>query len=88
MPPVRSVSVSNGSWVADGRISIDDLADELAVGIPEGPYSTLGGLVLDLAGRIPAAGDSVEIAGLRFTVSRMDRLRVDRVRIDADPPIS
>ncbi|NQV08205.1 HlyC/CorC family transporter [bacterium] len=82
------VAMPNGTWMADGRISIDDLADALGTEIREGPYSTLAGLVLDLAGKIPASGDVVTLDEHRLTVTQMDRHRVDQVRIEADPPIS
>jgi putative hemolysin len=76
------VVVHPGEWLADGRVPVEELADAIGAELPAGPYSTLAGLVLDIAGRIPFEGDSVEAAGHRFTVMRMDRRRIDRVRIE------
>ena len=49
---------------------------------PEGrEASTVAGLVSELMGRIPAAGEVVEDAGLRFEVLESSSRRVERLRI-------
>jgi putative hemolysin len=76
------VPVRPGEWLADGRVPVDELAQQLGVELPNGPYATLGGMVLDVAGRIPDEGDAVVVSGFRFVVTNMDRRRIDRVRIE------
>jgi putative hemolysin len=77
------VVVGEEQWMADGRLTVDELSDALGRPLPDGPYSTVAGLVLGLAGRIPEKGAAVEHDGLRYTVVRMDRHRIDRVRIES-----
>ncbi len=48
---------------------------------PDGPYETVAGLVADLLGRIPVAGDRAELPGWHLTVRRVDRYRAASVRI-------
>jgi putative hemolysin len=43
--------------------------------------TTIGGLVSELAGRIPAAGEVFEDNGLRFEVLDSTERRVERVRV-------
>jgi CBS domain containing-hemolysin-like protein len=76
------VQVGPGRWMADGRLPIDDLDDALDHRFPAGPYSTIGGLFLATAGRIPADGHQLTIDNYRLVVMRMDRNRIDRIRID------
>ena len=76
------VSIGEHRWLADGRIPVDELAEGVHAPFPEGPYTTVAGLILSLAGRIPDEGDVVEVDGFRFAVTRMDRNRVDRVQIE------
>lgn len=76
------VSTGTDRWLADGRIPVDDLSAAAGVTFPDGPYTTIAGLVLDLAARIPDEGDAVETTGFRLVVTRMDRNRVDRVQIE------
>ena len=72
-------------WLADGRVPLEDLAEAVGTKLPEGPYSTAGGLLLALAGRIPEEGDQIRLNGLLFTVLQMDRNRIDRIQIQREP---
>jgi putative hemolysin len=69
-------------WIADGRLDIDDLEDEIAENLTDGPYSTVGGFIMALFGKVPAEGDRITENGFRYTVVVMDRQRVDRVRVE------
>jgi magnesium and cobalt transporter len=76
-----ALPVGEGEWLVDGRISVEDLSEQLHTEFPTGEYTTFAGLVLDLAGRIPQTGDSVHIDGFVAEVVAMDRNRVDRIRL-------
>ncbi|MFF2848129.1 hemolysin family protein [Streptomyces sp. NPDC058001] len=54
-------------YSADGSARMDQLA-RVGLRVPDGPYETLAGLVATELGRIPAAGDRVEVAGWRLDV--------------------
>ena len=78
----ETVSIDNRTWLADGRIPVEDVAEIISVELPEGPYATIGGLFMFLSGDIPDDGATAELDGVRFTVERMDKLRIDRIRIE------
>jgi putative hemolysin len=73
----------DGSWLVDGIMPLVEVKDLLhAPAIPEpAGVTTVAGLVMVELGRIPAAGDSVEIAGSRFEVVDMDGARIDKILI-------
>jgi len=77
-----TVAIDRDTWISDGRVPVEELAEELGAEFPEGPYATAGGLFLSIAGDIPAEGDSIEVGGYRLTVVEMDRRRIDRLRIE------
>ncbi len=82
-PSVPSiVKIGPDRWMADGRLPTDDLADTLEHAFPEGPYSTVGGMFLALAGHIPSDGHQLTVDGYLMLVMRMDRNRIDRIRIE------
>jgi CBS domain containing-hemolysin-like protein len=70
------------TWVADGRLDIDDLEEAVDYNLTDGPYSTVGGYIMALYGKVPDEGEQVEVDGFRYTVLSMDRQRVDRVRVE------
>ena len=75
-----------GAWVVPGSFPVDQLADLFGEAIEPGDgyeATTLGGLVSEIEGRIPLAGEVVvlEPAGLRMEViASTDRL-VERLRV-------
>jgi putative hemolysin len=72
----------DGSLVLPGRFPVHDLVDVGVEGVPEGPYATVAGLVLDRLGRVPEGpGDRVEVAGRRLEVLAVDGRAITEVRI-------
>ncbi|MCW2606777.1 MAG: hypothetical protein JWO60_1470 [Frankiales bacterium] len=69
--------------VLSGLLRDDQVAEACAFAVPEGPYDTLGGLVMHELGRIPRRGDVVEVDGWTLTVLELDGRRVDRVQLTA-----
>lgn len=69
-------------YSADGSVRIDRLA-RVGLRAPEGPYETLAGLIAAELGRIPAEGDTVEVAGWRLDVGDASGRRAARVLMHA-----
>ena len=64
------VHEADGTIVLPGRFPIHDLVD-IGVELPGGDYATVAGLVLELLGRIPVAGDEATIDGWCLHVRAM-----------------
>ncbi|WP_152990224.1 hemolysin family protein [Sphaerimonospora mesophila] len=77
----ESVRLIAGDMEIEGLVHLGDFADQTGARLPEGPYETLGGYVMAALGHIPERGDSVEVVGLKLTVTEMDGRRVARVRV-------
>ncbi|MET7479850.1 hemolysin family protein [Streptomyces sp. NPDC005648] len=69
-------------YSADGSARVDQLA-RVGLRAPEGPYETLAGLVATELGRIPAEGDTVDVAGWRLDVVDASGRRAARVLMHA-----
>ncbi|MDF1595813.1 MAG: hemolysin family protein [Acidimicrobiia bacterium] len=78
----EAVPIGHRTWMVDGRMPVEDLAAAIAEELPEGPYATVSGLFLFLSGDIPEEGSIVEHDGTQFVVDRMDKLRIDRIRVE------
>lgn len=75
------VREADGTIVLPGRFPIHDLPD-IGVDLPEGDYTTVAGLVLELLGRIPTPGDvAVTVDGHELTVEEMRGRKITRIRI-------
>ncbi|MGI8939673.1 MAG: hemolysin family protein [Iamia sp.] len=75
----------DGARVLPGRFPWHDLPD-IDVTLPDGPYSTVAGLVLHQLGRIPdQPGDVVVVDGWHLEVLAVDGLAISEVRLRPDP---
>jgi len=78
---------ADGSWHLPGVLRPDELTETTGLRVPDdGPYETLGGLLMARLGRIPAEGDAIEVDGVLLQVERMDGRRVERLRVVALDP--
>jgi CBS domain containing-hemolysin-like protein len=74
-------------WVT-GRITLDELSETLGVDIESEEVGTVGGLIMERLGRVPRAGEQLEIAGFRVVVEQVRRRQVLRVyfeRLETKP---
>jgi putative hemolysin len=80
--------IDDRSLKVDPKIDLDDLHDILGVELPlDDGSETLAGLVYEAAGKVPADGDEVEIAGLKVRVIRVEDQRILEVLITAAEPL-
>ena len=79
---------ASGDWIVPGWMRPDELAARAGIHVPDdGPYETLGGLVMTKLGRIPRLGDTVDVARVELVVEAMEGRRVTRLRVrSADAP--
>lgn len=70
------ILVDHAHWRVPGELRLHEVEREIGVEIPEGPYDTIAGFVMDQLGRIPEVGDQVVSAGLELHVVAMDERRV------------
>ena len=62
-------------------VDIEKIEDHFFIELPEGPYESVGGLVIHLLGRLAVTGDSVEIAGFRFEVQSANARQIEMIRV-------
>jgi len=79
------VKESDTSYIFNGNTDLDLLEKLLGVRPDEKEATTVAGLVSELAGHIPKAGEVFEENGLRFEVLESTERRVDRVRVSLQP---
>ncbi len=65
----------------DGLTNLDDFDEEFGIELPDGPYETVAGFMINRLGRLPRVSDSVPFSACELTVVRMDGRRIDRVLV-------
>lgn len=79
----RSIESQNDQryWVS-GRLTLEDLSEAIGHDFTRDDVTTVGGLALELCGRVPRAGEELFIDGFRFIVERVVRRKVERVFVE------
>ena len=78
--------VDERTWRVAAKMSIGDFNAVTGLPISDEHFDTVGGWVLDLFGRVPHRGESVEADGIRVTVETMHRNRILQVLVRLPAP--
>ena len=78
--------VDERTWRVAAKMAIGDFNAVTRLAIPDEHFDTVGGWVLDLFGRVPHRGESIEADGVRVTVETMHRNRILQVLVRLPAP--
>jgi putative hemolysin len=73
-------------WVS-GRLTLDDLSEAMSHDFRRDDVSTVGGLVLELLGRVPRAGETLAVGPFKVIVERVVRRKIERVYFERVTPL-
>lgn len=73
--------VDEHTILVNARIDIEEVESYFSVELPEGPYESVGGLMIHRLGHVPRNGTVVEEGGLEFKVLSADNRRITSIRI-------
>jgi CBS domain containing-hemolysin-like protein len=71
-----------GEVLVPGSTNIDELNERYGLDVSSDDYTTIGGWVFGMLGRLPVVGDRVTGGGAVFTVRAMDSRRIDSLSVD------
>ena len=77
-PPVEKLGEDEVSVSA--RLAVDELNEVLRAELPEGDWDTVGGLLINMLGRVPVQGESVDVDGVHLVAERVQGNRIARIR--------
>ncbi|MFN7389080.1 hemolysin family protein [Brevundimonas sp.] len=70
----------DGTWLVDGQMDLDELADELGEDFGENEgFHTIAGLVLHQLSRVPQEGEVLQLGRFEVEVIDMDDRRIDKL---------
>lgn len=75
----------NGELLCEARVGLHQLEAYFPGELPTDDYDSLGGLVLELAGRVPAQGEAFAWRGMTLTVEAVTGPRLEKIRVHLPP---
>jgi CBS domain containing-hemolysin-like protein len=77
--------IDDGIVEVHGWAEIEKIEDYFDKEMPDGPFESVGGLVIHILGRLALTGDRVEAAGLQFEVISASTRKIKKIRVTRLP---
>ena len=77
------ITREDGSYLIEGSAAYEDIIELLGLEnqLDKDAHETISGLILEHLGRIPQAGEFIDILDYRFEIVDMDGLRIDKLLV-------
>jgi len=73
--------ITENEFYLNTRMELDDFAEKFAVAIDEDDVSTVGGLIIKYADRIPKVGEEIQYKNFLFTIIEATRRKINKVKV-------
>lgn len=80
--------VSDLEYLIDGSTNLDDINDRIGLELSSDEYESIGGLIMEKLGRIPAEGEIINFDNIVLTVKKMDHARIEKVCLKLKQPVT
>lgn len=84
-PPTEGAPSGGDMFESDGATPIDEIEERFDATFPAGNAVTVGGLIAELAGRIPRPGERFAIGGLEVDIVAASPAKIERLLIRPAP---
>jgi putative hemolysin len=71
----------------DGGMRVEEVNQEMGLGLPEGDYETVAGFVLHLLGRIPKQGEQLKYRDFKLVITKMSGVKIEEVLVTKEKVI-
>ncbi|MCP4995352.1 MAG: HlyC/CorC family transporter, partial [Gammaproteobacteria bacterium] len=77
--------IEDGNYLLDGSMQLDDFDQKFGTQLQREGVETVGGLVLNTIGELPAEGDVVVIERFKYTISKISKNRIAQLQLESMP---
>jgi putative hemolysin len=78
--------ISENDYIVNTRMEIDDFCEYFNITVDEDDISTVGGLIIKYADRIPKKGEEIKYKDITFIVLEGTRRKISKVKVTIPPP--
>jgi putative hemolysin len=82
----ETTRLTGGELEVDGLLNLDDFEDETGLVLPDGPYETVAGYIVQQLGHVPTIGETATFDSHTLTVVELDGRRIARVKVKITGP--
>lgn len=74
-------SMTDGSYLVDGKLLVEDLQEKLNTNYEQGDYDTVGGLIYHLVGSVPRVAQKIKWHDIEFEIDKIEGQRIVSVKV-------
>ncbi len=82
------VVTGDSTFQLDGGFRVEEANEELQLNLPGGDYETVAGFILSHLGRIPKQGEHFKYQNLKFVVTEMRGMKIEKVMVTRETSIT
>ena len=72
----------------DGGFRVEEANEELKLNLPSGDYETVAGFILSHLGRIPKQGEHFKYQNLKFVITEMRGMKIEKVMVTREESVA
>ncbi|MDD5935654.1 MAG: hemolysin family protein [Clostridiales bacterium] len=77
--------IGDHEYIADGSAKLDEINEYMNLRLESEDYDSIAGHIIHLLDHLPEEGEQIKENNVTFTVSKVDKNRIDKVHILIDP---
>ena len=81
------IVTGDSTFQLDGGFRVDEANEELGLNLPGGEYETVAGFILSHLGRIPKRGEQFKYQNMKFVVTEMRGMKIEKVMLTKEKGI-
>ena len=82
------IVTGDSTFQLDGGFRIGEANEELKLNLPGGDYETIAGFILSHLGRIPKQGEQFKYQDLKFVVTEMRGMKIEKVMVTRERSVA
>jgi putative hemolysin len=81
------IVTGDSTFQLDGGFRVEEANEELKLNLPSGDYETVAGFILSHLGRIPKQGEHFKYQNLKFVITEMRGMKIERVMVTRETSV-
>jgi len=82
------IVTGDSTFQLDGGFRVEEANEELKLNLPSGDYETVAGFIFSHLGRIPKQGEHFKYQDLKFVITEMRGMKIEKVIVTKEKGIA
>jgi len=80
--------INDNTYQIDGGMRVEEVNEQMELGLPKDGYETMAGFILNLLSRIPKQGEQLKYKNLKIVITKVQGAKIMEVLVTKEVPKS